>query len=753
MGRPRVLFFVEGFTDIRFVVGLSEICDLTLVVPQRTYGPSGLKQRIAESGIQVQADEISGGRLQFQFRSLVYLLKRARRYDVILAQEMLRGALNANIAGLVHGVPVVAYMGIAPAEYFRCRRDRRQISWLKWRLGDAAIRTLMTINGRLTARCLAMGDYLRGIALRYCRRSEIGLYYGVDTDFFRPADADERRALRRKRNLPVDRFLIFFSSRISHEKDAETVLQATAIARSKGLDAVVLNLGGGYKDFLQLAKSLDLLSPDDWVIGGPALHPMYEVADAFRFADVIAQASFAEGLGLSPLEALACSTPVVATAVGGMAVHLPGHARLTPPRDPRAMAREFLWIAEHSEEAPLPGVKVSGIAHHSQLDPGESVRRSGPSSGIGSPPMMRLAILPDFLEENWPSMDLCAEMLLAHLTDAQSIRPRFQHLFSRMPLPVCHALACNADRLVNRVIRYPWFLKRATCQFDFFHIADHSYAQLVHSLPPERTGVFCHDLDAFRCLLEPERDPRPRWFRALARRILSGLQKAAVVFHSTMTIRAEIEKFGLVDSSRLVHAPYGVAPEFTADGPSETICGPYLLHVGSNIPRKRIEVLLQVLVALRCEFPDLRLVKVGEHFTAAQQSLVDQLNLQDAIVRRERLTRAQIAVLYRGAAVVLLPSSAEGFGLPIVEALACGAPVLASDLPVLREVGGEAISYAPAGDVNSWVATTRQMLAGLDQYRTRAQRFKQAEQFSWANHARIISDAYERLTKKIAVRQ
>ena len=50
----------------------------------------------------------------------------------------------------------------------------------------------------------------------------------------------------------------------------------------------------------------------------------------------------------------------------------------------------------------------------------------------------------------------------------------------------------------------------------------------------------------------------------------------------------------------------------------------------------------------------------------------------------------------------MLPSDAEGFGLPIIEALACGAPVIASDLPVLREVGGDAVRYCAVGDVDAW---------------------------------------------------
>jgi D-inositol-3-phosphate glycosyltransferase len=192
---------------------------------------------------------------------------------------------------------------------------------------------------------------LRDIAARYCPRSEVGLYYGVDTNSFCPADDDQRARLRVRRDLPLDKFIIFLSSRISHEKDPETVLRATALARTKGLDAVVINLGGGYQDFLKLAHKLQLPNPDEWVLGRPAAHPVTEVPDYFRSADVMALASLAEGAAYSTLEALACGTPVVCTAVGGMQVQLGGYARLTPRQDAEAMSAEFLWIASHREEA------------------------------------------------------------------------------------------------------------------------------------------------------------------------------------------------------------------------------------------------------------------------------------------------------------------------------------------------------------------------------------------------------------------
>jgi glycosyltransferase involved in cell wall biosynthesis len=350
-GRQRVLFFVEGYTDIRFVVGLSEICDLTIAVPARAFEESGLKARIAASGARVRVHEIAGGRVAFQLRSLAYLWRAVPAFDVVLSQEMLRGSLNATLVGALRGVPVVTTMALPPLEYFRCRRERRQIGFLAEWVGESVIRMLMTLNGRLATRCLALGPYLEQIARRYCAATEPGYYYGVDVTTFQPPRTDERAAIRRRLELPLNAFVIILASRISHEKDPETVLRAVAAARARGLEAVLLNLSGGYEEFLALARSLNLADSSKWVLARPAVHPMTELADYMRAADALVQGSLEEGLGLSPLEALACGVPVVATNVGGMAAHLGDYATLTARRDSRAMTNALLKIAGNPEAA------------------------------------------------------------------------------------------------------------------------------------------------------------------------------------------------------------------------------------------------------------------------------------------------------------------------------------------------------------------------------------------------------------------
>jgi glycosyltransferase involved in cell wall biosynthesis len=280
---------------------------------------------------------------------------------------------------------------------------------------------------------------------------------------------------------------------------------------------------------------------------------------------------------------------------------------------------------------------------------------------------------------------------------------------------------------------------------------DHSYAQLVHVLPPERTGVFCHDLDTFRCLLEPASAPRPKWFRAMARRTLRGLQKAAVVFHNSLDTRHEIERFVLIDPRRLVHAPLGVSPEFTADRPAseEPRANRFLLHVGSCIPRKRMDVLLQVFAEVRRNYPDLKLVKVGGPWQPEQKDLINRLGIAAGIQQDIGVDRGTIARLYRQAAIVLMPSEAEGFGLPVIEALACGSIVVASDLAVLREVGGRAAVYCPVADVAAWSQTVGRLLADPAQAPLRSVRIAQAQRFSWAAHAEIIARTYLQLAAPV----
>jgi glycosyltransferase involved in cell wall biosynthesis len=386
---------------------------------------------------------------------------------------------------------------------------------------------------------------------------------------------------------------------------------------------------------------------------------------------------------------------------------------------------------------------------------------------------LRVAIVADYPEEAWPSMDLVAEMILAHLrrnhageVEAVRICPPYRHRLGRLLLGRASGIGRNADRVLNRYRDYPRYLNKLVHRepFDVYHVVDHSYAQLVHVLPANRTVVTCHDLDTFRCLLRPELEPRPAWFRALAARTLRGLRAAAAISCDSLATQAGLLEHQLVPPERLTLNYLGVHPEFEDSpsdaveaevdrllGPADPTGPPDVLHVGTTIPRKRIVDLLGVFAGIRREFPGARLIKAGGTFTPAQVEHVRALGIEDAVLIMPFFDdRRTLAALYRRAAIVLQPSEAEGFGLPLVEALATGAMLLASDIPVLREVAGEAAVYRKVGDVDSWVIAAVALLHDQaqrsDAWRERRESgLARSALYRWDAHADRLAALYRQL--------
>lgn len=180
-----------------------------------------------------------------------------------------------------------------------------------------------------------------------------------------------------------------------------------------------------------------------------------------------------------------------------------------------------------------------------------------------------------------------------------------------------------------------------------------------------------------------------------------------------------------------------------------------ILHVGSTIPRKRIDVLIRVLAGVQGGDPDARLVRVGGPLTAEQRSLARDLGVADAIVSLPFLDRSTLAAVYRRSALLVLPSEREGFGLPVLESLACGTPVVASDIDALREVGGSAVTYCPVDRVDDWVAAVTALLQMRaqrpDDWRARRDAgIARANAFSWSRYTTEILSLYRRLLPRAA---
>lgn len=386
------------------------------------------------------------------------------------------------------------------------------------------------------------------------------------------------------------------------------------------------------------------------------------------------------------------------------------------------------------------------------------------------PDPLSVALVCDFLEEQWPSMDLVAAALTAELQSgsrnlrAVPLRPRFRSMARRLSST---GGALNLDRLFNRFAVYPYWLRSQSLHFNVFHLIDHSYAQLIHDLPESRTVVTCHDLDTFRCLLDPESEKRSPVFRFMTQRILNGFRKAAHVVCVSESTRNQLQDARLFEPDRLTVIRNGISdtfssqPDAEADRKADQLLGlsgngAIVLHVGSTIPRKRIDVLLRVFAGLCQQFKDAKLVRVGGPLTAEQTSLAESLKITKKIVVLPFLETPVLAAVYRRATLALLPSQTEGFGLPAVEAMACGCPLVASDIPPLREVAGNAALFCPMGDVDVWIRETAQLFRFASSSREARARIatagiNQSAYFSWRRSADLLVDVYKQVARSATI--
>jgi glycosyltransferase involved in cell wall biosynthesis len=375
---------------------------------------------------------------------------------------------------------------------------------------------------------------------------------------------------------------------------------------------------------------------------------------------------------------------------------------------------------------------------------------------------LRVAVLADMLEESWPSMDLVAEALVRELPHQQGwpvapllVRPGLVPVIRRVRHDPGGA-GSTADRVFNRF----WLYRRALIfrrRCDVFHVIDHSYAHLALALPAGRTIVTCHDTDTFRGFIAPGTiDTGLPPF--LVRRLAAGLRRAAFVACPSRATADDVLAAGLASPAQIVVVPNG-ADRAAVDGKAEREAADLLsspaptldiLHVGSTIPRKRLDLLLDAFALLSSQRPDVRLVRVGGPFTPEQEAHARRLGITARTLVLPFVSRETLHAIYRRAALLVLTSDREGFGLPVVEALSAGLPVLARDLPVLREVAGDAAVFVSSPDPRAWADAAGQLLEErtvspeLWAARSNAARTR-AGCFSWRRYAEQMAGLYARL--------
>jgi glycosyltransferase involved in cell wall biosynthesis len=288
-----------------------------------------------------------------------------------------------------------------------------------------------------------------------------------------------------------------------------------------------------------------------------------------------------------------------------------------------------------------------------------------------------------------------------------------------VPLPAAHALRTGWSRLGRPAVEV--FAGR----LDAFVFSEWMY-------PAQRGGVRAtvfHDLVPFH---------HPEWCtpRTVSMHTHKGRNAAAtcdVVFaNSRFTAADLIATLGIV-AERIVHAPPGLQDGLWPDGPAADLGGPAILGLGTIEPRKNLARLIE---AWRLLDGELGLVLAGGEGWGERPDLADP-----RIRRLGYVPDDEIARLYRGASVLVYPALFEGFGMPIVEAMACGTPVVASAHPSLDEACGDAAVRVDPLDVEAIAAGIQEVVARRDELVPLG--LAHAARFSWRSTGETMLTALE----------
>nr|MBC7244582.1 glycosyltransferase family 4 protein [Chloroflexota bacterium] len=361
---------------------------------------------------------------------------------------------------------------------------------------------------------------------------------------------------------------------------------------------------------------------------------------------------------------------------------------------------------------------------------------------------MKIALLRDLPQENWPSIEVYANRLASGLralaSDLEIVEVLVQSWSwadRSISMPYGRPASLRTLGLyLSRWVRYPLVLRKV--QADIYHILDNSYGHLAFFLEPRRTVVTSHG-GTPRSWRRWNPEGPAMWLFDVAFR---GMQRAAHV-----VIVSEYAKQELVSETRYpaerIHVVYhGLEPIFHPLSPNERERQRaallrngnryLLLHVGHSAARKNTEALYRAVAILRQGGWPVQLVRVGGIPTASQARLIEGLGLGPVTTHIAYMENQALPAYYAAADAFIFPSLYEGFGVPLIEAMACGTPIVCSDWALFHEVCSDAAYFADPRCPDALAEAIAQVLANpalCEELRQRG--LQRAREFTWERTA------------------
>ena len=316
---------------------------------------------------------------------------------------------------------------------------------------------------------------------------------------------------------------------------------------------------------------------------------------------------------------------------------------------------------------------------------------------------------------------------------------------------------------IDKYVFFPFHLcRKLAVRPEIVHVCDHSNAVYVKRCAGARVLVTCHDLLAVRGGLGEQTDsPASITGRILQRWILSGLRRAnALVCVSRATAR-DVER--LVDRTNGrpqisvvqlgLNYPYRKLEPEVARARLARIAGvdldlPFVLHVGSNARRKNREGVLRIFSRCREKWNG-QLIFAGDLLGPQLRSLASALGISDRVIQVENPADEILEALYNCALALLYPSRFEGFGWPVIEAQACGCPVVCSNAGPIPEAAGDAGLFHDVDDEAGFAADLLRLTNRTEREAWSEKSLRNAERFSTDQMITQYIDIYRQLGARL----